>query len=180
MSKQVAFLRAINVGGHVVKMDQLRRLFEGLGFKNVETFIASGNVIFDAPAARPKSLERKIEVCLREALGYEVATFLRTASALARIAKQKPFGDEDLSDPGHTLYIGFLADPPSAEARRKLLALNSARNAFEISDSEVYWLCRTRFSDSDFSGATLEKTLGMQTTLRNANTVQRLVAKYPT
>jgi uncharacterized protein (DUF1697 family) len=46
MPKYVAFLRAINVGGHTVKMDHLRRLFEALGFTNVETFIASSDVVF--------------------------------------------------------------------------------------------------------------------------------------
>ena len=59
MPKFVAFLRAINVGGHLVKMDELRGLFEALGFSNVETFIASGNVIFDSKATNVKSLERK-------------------------------------------------------------------------------------------------------------------------
>src|SRR6185369_8391120 len=61
MPKYVAFLRAINVGGHVVKMDQLRALFEALGFANVETFIASGNVIFDSKSKNVAALERKID-----------------------------------------------------------------------------------------------------------------------
>ena len=66
MSKYIAFLRAINVGGHTVKMDVLRQLFESLGFANVETFIASGNVIFESKAGNVKALEKKIETCLQE------------------------------------------------------------------------------------------------------------------
>ena len=58
--RYVAFLRAINVGGHVVKMDRLRRIFESMRFRNVETFIASGNVIFEA-AGNADVLERRIE-----------------------------------------------------------------------------------------------------------------------
>ncbi|MBK7317116.1 MAG: DUF1697 domain-containing protein [Anaerolineales bacterium] len=69
MTRYFTFLRAINVGGHTVKMDVLRQLFESLGFSNVETFIASGNVIFEAKTADGKSLEKKIEKALKEALG---------------------------------------------------------------------------------------------------------------
>ena len=69
MPKYVAFLRAINVGGHTVKMEHLRILFEELGFENVETFIASGNVIFDSKTKSTKTLETKIEKHLRQALG---------------------------------------------------------------------------------------------------------------
>ena len=71
MSKHIAFLRAINVGGHNVKMDDLRQLFESLGLSNVETFIASGNVIFDAKVGNVKDAEKKIETCLHESPGYE-------------------------------------------------------------------------------------------------------------
>ncbi len=78
MTRTIAFLRAINVGGHTVKMDVLRRHFELLGYTDVETFIASGNVIFTAPSHNAQMLEMTIENKLREALGYEVATFLRT------------------------------------------------------------------------------------------------------
>ena len=76
MPKFIAFLRAINVGNHTVTMDQLRRLFEELGFTNVETFIASGNVIFDAKAKTVSSLEAKIEKHLEKVLGYEVSTMV--------------------------------------------------------------------------------------------------------
>jgi len=109
MSKYIAFLRAMNVGGHTVKMDALRQLFESLGFSNVETFIASGNVIFEANAGNTKSLEKKIETCLLEALGYEVATFIRTDAEVAEIAKYKPFPQSQL-DTATALNIGFLTD----------------------------------------------------------------------
>src|SRR2546426_4439388 len=91
MPKYVAFLRAINVGGHTVKMDHLRLLFEALGFSNVETFIASGNVIFDSKSKNTKALEEKIEGCLYETLGYPVSTFIRSTVEVATIANYKPF-----------------------------------------------------------------------------------------
>ena len=92
MPRHIAFLRAINVGGHTVKMDLLCRLFEELGLKDVETFIASGNVIFRSPA-KSASLEVKVERHLRQALGYEVATFIRNEAEIAAVAAYRPFKD---------------------------------------------------------------------------------------
>ena len=83
MTRLIAFLRAINVGGHTVTMDKLRKEFEALGLMEVETFIASGNVIFTPRSLDVVALEKKIEARLRASLGYEVATFVRTDAANA-------------------------------------------------------------------------------------------------
>src|SRR6267142_2212313 len=108
MPKYVAFLRAINVGGHVVKMDQLRSSFTELGFANVETFIASGNVIFDSKSKNTQALERKIEKHLQAVLGYAVATFVRSIAEVGEIADYKPFAGRDIENDG--FYIGFLSE----------------------------------------------------------------------
>lgn len=178
MPKYIAFLRAINVGGRIVKMDQLKTLFEEMGFSNVETFIASGNVIFDTGSKNISSVERKIEKHLRKKLGYEVGTFIRTVTDLLKIAEYKPFSDNDLTAEGHTVYVGFLTESPVKEHVAALLALRTPADDFHVFGNEVYWLCRGRFSDSMFSGTKLEKCLKMSTTLRNSNTIRRLVAKY--
>jgi uncharacterized protein (DUF1697 family) len=179
MPKYVAFLRAINVGGHTVKMDYLRSLFESLGFSNVETFIASGNVIFDSTSKSTKALEKKIESCLLKALGYEVVTFVRSTSELAAIAEHKPFDDSKVSGPIHSIYIGFMAAEPGEAAKVKLSSLATKTNDFHLNGRELYWLCRSRFSDSEISGAMLAKALGVPATLRNSTTVKKLAAKYP-
>ncbi len=83
--RYIAFLRAINVGGRVVKMDQLKRLFEELPLSDVETYIASGNVIFTSAARTAAPLEAKIEAHLERRLGYAVPTFLRTPAELAAV-----------------------------------------------------------------------------------------------
>ena len=95
MQRSIALLRAINVGGHTVKMDQLRTLFAALGYANVTTYIASGNVIFETPPTSTEALEAQIERHLRDALGYEVITFIRTAEELATIADYAPFPPSD-------------------------------------------------------------------------------------
>lgn len=179
MARYIALLRAINVGGHTVKMDHLRTLFEALGFSRVETFIASGNVIFDAPAQATPALEKQIERHLRQALSYEVATFIRSPSELAAIATYQPFPTSELAAAGNALYIAFLPVPPGGAAEQRLLACRSQIDDFHVHEREVYWLCRKKISESAFSGALLERTIGMPATLRNATTVKKLAAKYP-
>jgi uncharacterized protein (DUF1697 family) len=177
MSRFIAFLRAINVGGHTVKMDHLRQLFESLGLTGVETFIASGNVVFETSARNVRALEIKIERKLQDALGYEVATFIRTDAELAEIANYPPFRPSEL-EAAVALNIAFLADPLDDESKRKLMALRTDINNFHVHGREVYWLCRRKQSESTFSNAVLEKTLGRPSTLRGANTIVKIVAKY--
>lgn len=177
MPKYIAFLRAINVGGHTVKMDYLRSLFEAMGFANVETFIASGNVIFDSNSRDTQSLERKIEAYLHKVLGYQVATFVRSTFELAEIAQYKPFLDSELNAPGNTVYVAFVADKPDRTAQQKLLAFTTETDEFHVHGREIYWLCRKKMSESEFSGALLEKTLGMPATLRNSATIKKIASK---
>ncbi len=178
MNQWIAFLRAINVGGHNVKMDHLRALFEALGFANVATFIASGNVIFEASNEAPQLLERQIEQQLHQALGYQVATFLRSPSEVAAIANYDPFPKPEPIVAGQTLSIAFLSAPPAEVAAQKLLSLRTSIDDFAIHEREVYWLCRTKVSESTFSGARLERALGMAASIRNVTTVKKLAAKY--
>jgi uncharacterized protein (DUF1697 family) len=176
MPKYVAFLRAINVGGHVVKMDHLRTLFEGIGFSNVETFIASGNVIFDSKSKEVKALEKKIENQLEKALGYKVATFLRTPDELLEIIGIKPFKGAEKN--AHALYIGFVPDFPTDESKKKLMSFRSDTDDFHVNSRQVYWLCREKMSRSNFSYSKLERMFGMPATFRNVTTVQKLAEKY--
>ena len=178
MARYMAFLRAINVGGHVVKMQRLKELFDSLGFANVETFIASGNVIFESSSKKPAALEQKIEKLLQTELGYEVKTFLRSDAELAEIAAYVPFKG-NATTVASRLFIGFLKTAPTRETEARLLTAQTEADEFRLHGRELYWHCRVPSSESTFSGAKLEKTLGMPTTLRNANTVKRLVAKYP-
>jgi uncharacterized protein (DUF1697 family) len=177
MARYVAFLRAINVGGHTVKMDALARAFEAMGFARVETFIASGNVIFDSRSADESKLVRTIEAALGRSLGYEVATFVRTLGELAAVAGREPFPRARL-DEATAFVVGFLSAPLDPAARDRLMALRTDIDDFHVDRREIYWLCRHKQSESSFSNAVFEKAIGVRTTFRNTTTIRKMAAKY--
>jgi uncharacterized protein (DUF1697 family) len=174
----VALLRAINVGGHVVKMDALRRHFEAMGLAGVETFIASGNVIFDGAAKRTDELERRIERHLEGALGYPVATFLRTPAELAAVAARRPFGGVDAAAGGGMMSAMFLKAPPDRDAVARVMALRSEQDEFEVQGRELFWWRRTKGMGMLLSMAKLDRAVGGPWTARNVTTVGKLAAKY--
>lgn len=178
MPRHIAFLRAINVGGNTVKMEVLRACFEALGFASVETFIASGNVIFDARRGVAAALETKIESALESDLGFRVDCFLRTPSEVAAIAACTPV-PADLRGEAAACNVGFLKAPLSAADLATLKSLETDLDDFFVADREVYWTCRVKQSDSKFNGGVFERKLGQRVTFRGVNTVARLAAKYP-
>jgi uncharacterized protein (DUF1697 family) len=176
MATLFAFLRAINVGGHTVTMSKLRGIFDDLGLADVETFIASGNVIFTSSSKSLGALERKIETALQHSLGYEVKTFIRTAPELVAVAGYKAFPESRVRSAG-AFCVGFLAEPLDAAAKKVLVALKSEIDDFNAHGREVYWLRKMRQHESKFSNVRFEKATGAKVTFRNANTVAKLAAK---
>jgi uncharacterized protein (DUF1697 family) len=178
MPQYVALLRGINVGGHRVKMDHLRTLFQALGFKDVSTVIASGNVIFSTESEAVHELRDAIEDHLMLELGYEVATFLRTPAELAAITADAPIESDARGRTGLSHYVMFLQGPAPASLRSSLACLNSDTDDFQFSGSEVHWRIQGKLSDSPLFGAGFDRaTRGVHTTMRNMNTVRRMIAK---
>jgi uncharacterized protein (DUF1697 family) len=176
MPKHIAFLRAINVGGHVVKMDKLRSLFTALGLKDVETFIASGNVVFAPGKGGVAALEDRIEEQLAKALGYEVKTFIREDTEIAAVAEHEAFSPK-LMARSKTFCVGFLKEPLSVSQKKRVLALKSDLDDFHVKGREVYWLCRVGQSDSKFNNTVFERAV-TRATWRGMKTVRKLAAKY--
>jgi uncharacterized protein (DUF1697 family) len=172
MTRYIAFLRAINITGRYVKMDVLRGLFEQLGFGNVSTFIASGNVLFDAEESAD-ALEPRIETHLREALSFEVATFLRTPDEVAAIAACRPFPAAQMAQL-LALAVAFIKQPPGEAELARLMGYRRASDDFAVIGREVYWGRFTPISETNFAGATLERVLRAPATVRNVTTVRRL------
>ncbi|OGU77648.1 MAG: hypothetical protein A2V93_09305 [Ignavibacteria bacterium RBG_16_34_14] len=174
MTKYIAFLRAINVGSRVIKMDILRKIFESLKLKNVKTFIQSGNVIFETTEKDKNPLTKKIEMKLKESLGYEVQVMLRTEKELRAIVKNNPFKDEVL-DENTRVYMAFLYKKPGNEIKNIVSSLNNKNESFNLKNMEVYCLVhKDEKKSSYFSILLLEKKLGIPLTTRNQTTVNKI------
>jgi uncharacterized protein (DUF1697 family) len=172
----VAFLRAINVGGRVVKMEVLRAHCADLGLANVRTFIASGNVIFDSPR-KPAALEQLIEKHLNAALGYEVETFIRSLAELklVDVDVEKRFAG-DLKA-GSKVYVGFLRELPSAAQCREVEAFSNDIDVLSFGTRELYWLCHKSIAETTV-GPSLGRALGGPMTTRNITSLRKLIATF--
>ena len=177
MAKYIAFLRGLNIGGHRVKMADLCAHFESLGVTNAESFIASGNIIFETRSANTATLEKKIEAHLRASLGYEVATFIRSVPEVVAISTYKSFKD-GVRKSAKVLNVALLAEAPGADAIAGLMKHRSADDEFHVSGREVYWACKTGQSESAFFRVGFEKVLKTRVTVRNMNTIARLAALH--
>ncbi len=178
MADYIAFLRGINVGGHNVKMDALWEQFEAAGLANVETFIASGNVIFESRSADTARLEAKIEKQLATTLGYEVATFVRTRADVAHLADYDAFPAEKLASAG-AFCVAFIKGPLTVAQAVTLQQFVTDVDEFHAAGREIFWLCKVRQSESRFSNAQFERKMGIAGTFRSMTTLRKLAAKYP-
>jgi uncharacterized protein (DUF1697 family) len=170
--RYVAFLRAVNVGARRVSMDRLRGIFEELGFEGVSTYIASGNVVFEA-GGQAAHLERAIESKLEEALGFEVVAFLRRASDVRHAASEKPFGKVPA---GKTHMVAFLRRKPTAAERKAIEEKSTSSDSLVVDGREVHWLIDGRMMDSKLKPKDWD-VLGQPTTTRNTTMLAKLAEK---
>jgi uncharacterized protein (DUF1697 family) len=174
--RYVALLRGINVGGHkLIKMEELRRVLEGPGFANVQTFIASGNVIFDSSETDPRALAKKIERKLTKAFGHEIAVVILELDALASMAKRNPFKKFDGEKDVMLCAVFFAADPPKLKLPLKSTPENL--EVFAVRDATAFVICRRKPSGwFGFPNNFVEKQFGIAATTRQWRTVQNIVA----
>ena len=174
--RYIALLRGVNVGGRVIRMDQLKRAFESMSLSNVQTFIASGNVIFETSISKAGAIESAIEAGLHKAFKYPVMTFVRTPAEMIAASVQAPFTAGDLENAG--LYVTFLKTPLDEAAARKVLTLRNADDDFAVVGREVYWLRRRLKERMGEPFPPLEKAISVPGTMRSITTVRKLAAKY--
>ncbi|HEY0318250.1 MAG TPA: DUF1697 domain-containing protein [Solirubrobacterales bacterium] len=178
MERYVAFLRGMNLGGRRIKNEELKAEFEALGFEQVATFRASGNVVL-ATGKKEKegALAGRIEKGLGEALGYEVPVFLRSCAEVVAIAEREPFEPEAVAASEGKLQVSLLSKEPSAAAGRKILALATDEDLLAVAGREVYWLPSGGILDSDLDLKALEAIVGADTR-RTMGTIEQIAAKY--
>ncbi|MEP7117746.1 MAG: DUF1697 domain-containing protein [Acidobacteriota bacterium] len=177
MPRYIAFLRAVNVGGRIVKMDELRGHFAAAGFADVATFIASGNVVFSSSARNTADAEQVIEKQLKQALGYDVATFIRTPAEVAAAAAHMPYAEKDVASAG-AFVAAFIKAPLDAAGKKGLAALGSPGERFVANGREVYWLSTLKQSESTITITKFERAVGGPATMRAMTSLRKLAAKH--
>ena len=177
MTIYIALLRGINVGGkNRVKMSELRQAMETIGLGRVQTYIQSGNILFESEEGI-ESLQNQIKHEIERAFGFSVEIIMRTAEELERIIECCPFSEDAISEAessseGESLYVSLLQDVPLEEGINKLSAYKSENEDFLIDGQEVYLLFRQSIRNSKLAN-NLQK-LGVPSTVRNWKTLNKL------
>jgi uncharacterized protein (DUF1697 family) len=177
MERYVAFLRGMNLGGRRIKNDELRLRFEELGFGDVATFRASGNVIFGSDDDGEAALTESIEAGLAEALGYEVPVFLRSAAEVREIGAHDPFDPGLVDASAGKLQVSMLLKAPSAEVREGVLEMATEEDRLAIRGRELYWLPSGGVLDSTLDLKAIDAALGLSTR-RTKGTIDQIAAKH--
>jgi uncharacterized protein (DUF1697 family) len=168
----------MNVGQHHrVTNDELRRIFTGLGFDEVKTFRASGNVAFTAEGEPLRELTVRIEGALGESLGFAVPTFVREATEMRAIASIEPFEPGLVERSAGKLQVSILATRPSAAVRKRVLALAGDDDRLAFSARELYWLPSGGILETALDLVAIERALG-PTTRRTKGTIDQMAAKH--
>jgi len=171
----VAFLRGINIGGHKpIKMEALKEAFALLGFQNIKTVLASGNVIFQNGARSPIAVQ-KIEQVLKEKLGHEIRIILRTLTEIQRLADSEPFKQVKIT-PSTRRYVTFLSSKRTGGSEGSHRTPEKDVDIAYFSETEVCSV--VVFSHTRQTSRmmyTLEKEFGRDITTRNWNTIRKIL-----
>jgi len=173
MKKYVSVLRGINVGGHrKILMADLRSLFSGLGFLNIETYIQSGNVLFDSNKNQSCSeLANIIQEKIKTVYNYEVPVIVIKAESLTPIINNNPFADGVNIN---QLFLTFLSEKPKADKVIEMNKLSFSPDKFEVKESLIYGYFHGKFHQTKISNQLFEKKLKVSATTRNWKTVLKI------
>ena len=171
----VCLLRGINVGGrHKLPMADLVKMFEAAGCRDVRHYIQSGNVVFSAGRSVAAAVPGTVGRAIFDSFGFDAPLILRTASAFTGIIHRHPF--VEICDDPRQLFVGFLADRPTAGAVRRMDPSRSPHDRMEVHGGEIYLMLTKGVSGSRLTSDWLDRTLNTTCTVRNWQTVNRLAA----
>ncbi|RLN73322.1 hypothetical protein BBJ28_00005857 [Nothophytophthora sp. Chile5] len=176
-SKTVVFLRGVNVSGRVHSMKSIAEALDEAGFANVTTFLASGNVLFDSllddegAATALVVVERQVEDTLEELFGSRIPVFARSLDDVAQLGQR-------IVKTATAVNVVLLKDELTSGQRETLKALSTDANELELLGKAFVWYSATKMSESPLFKVSFEKKLGVPVTVRNVNTLRRIVAKF--
>ena len=174
METYIALLRGINITGYnMIKMTLLEAMFAELKFKNIRTYIQSGNVIFENPITDPINLEKKIEARILQSTGFPISVIIRNRNEILTVLANNPFlrdRNEDITK----LYVTFMDSEPKPEDIKKSQEFKSDSDEFVVSGKEIYVFCPDGYGRTKLNTNFFERKLRHKATARNWKTVQKL------
>jgi len=175
MPAVISMLRGVNVGAHHrIKMEALKKVYEGLGFEDPQTYVQSGNVVFQSKKKNLAAMTAQIEAAIETAFGFHSDVLLRTAAEMRDVVARNPFAGRDGIEPGK-LLVDFLASEPTAEAHARILAIPPAPEEFKLDGRELYIYFPNGQARPKLPVASLERALKVPCTGRNWNSVTKML-----
>lgn len=168
--RYVVLLRAVNVGGRKVPMADFAAILSGLGFQSVRTYIQSGNAVFTSEREDVAAMEAEIEQAIERMLAVETVAFIRSPEELERIVAGNPFADD-----APRLYVSFLSGQPAATDLSRLHPAQFEPDAFAPGERVLYLIYPNGVHRSKLTNSLIERRLGLKSTARNWNTVNKLL-----
>jgi len=173
MKKFIALLRGINVSGQrLIKMSDLKILFEKVGFKGVETYLQSGNVIFTSKETSTEKLSLKISSAIKKQFGFDVQLIVVTLEEIEQVIKKNPFIKKKKEV--EKLYVVFLSEKPLIENMDKLNSIDYAPEEYIIDEKYIYLFVPNGYGKAKLNNNLFENKLKVFGTTRNLNTIKAL------
>jgi uncharacterized protein (DUF1697 family) len=175
MKTYIALLRGINVSGHkIIKMETLRKVLEELDFKNISTYIQSGNIIFQSDVSDTAKLEHQIAGIIVKHFGFDVPVTVITPEELKKVFSENPYANHTIDDPAQP-YVAFLSEIPTSEKLDLLRAVDFKGDIFANIGKALYLQYKNHAGDSKLSNTIIESKLKLRATSRNWRTIQKLI-----
>ncbi len=153
-------------------MEALRKCYELMGFREVRTYIRSGNVVFEHRNTDTLDLARRIEREFKGNFGFDVVIIIRTKKEMLRVIENTPFAGLDESK----VHVTFLSSGPASIRTKEIDAARDGAEKFSISGNEVYLFCPSGYGGTKLSNSFFERKLEIPATTRNWRTVNTLYA----
>ncbi len=175
MTVLISMLRGINVSGQKkVPMQELKELYEDLKFKNITTYVNSGNVIFSNGSSNLKTVSKSVERKISEKFGFDVPVIIRTQEEIKSVVNKNPFIKEKSIDT-EKLHVTFLSEMPAKNCLDKIKEYNYEPDRFIIIDREVYLYCPIGYGRTKLNNNFFENKLKVTATTRNWKTTNELL-----
>lgn len=177
MPVYLALFRGINVSGHnLIKMDALKKLMHDEGYSNVETYIQSGNVVFESAETNRDKIAKDLEILMYKEYGHNVIIFIYEEADIRLVVKQNPYtGPEPEGQGVKKMFVVFLSGKPTEAGIDQLRKYNRGDDVFKVVDNTLYLKLATSASDSKLTNVFIENKMNIKATTRNWNTTLKML-----